>query len=203
MTVLPLERLLPARIDDAALPLRVQAEIRREQQRGDILAGSVQMALCAVFALLYLFARKTYPADAPFVPVPWALAAYSLFTALRLAMAWQARLPGWMQLLSIAVDMTLLLGLIWSFHLQYRQVPAFYLKAPTLLYVFITPRILTDTDFYDARLLTRGPLERTGLAPDLPSLKPSPMRLIDPATDAPEPPPLPGTVHRMRPEDGH
>ncbi len=76
-------------------------------------------------------------------------------------------------------------------------------KSSTLLYVFITPRILTDTDFYDARLLTRGPLERTGLAPDLPSLKPSPMRLIDPATDAPEPPPLPGTVHRIRPEDGH
>ncbi|MCZ7634199.1 MAG: hypothetical protein M5U20_12075 [Phycisphaerales bacterium] len=34
-------------------------------------------------------------------------------------------------------------------------------KSSTLLYVFITPRILTDTDFYDARLLTRGPLERT------------------------------------------
>jgi len=26
---------------------------------------------------------------------------------------------------------------IWSFHIQYAQVPAFYLKAPTLLYVFI------------------------------------------------------------------
>ncbi|HRQ72620.1 MAG TPA: secretin N-terminal domain-containing protein [Phycisphaerales bacterium] len=76
-------------------------------------------------------------------------------------------------------------------------------KSSALLYVFITPRILTDTDFYDARLLTRGPQERAELAPDLPSLKPSPMRLIDPATDAPEPPPLPGTVHRIRPEDGH
>ncbi len=77
------------------------------------------------------------------------------------------------------------------------------IKSDAVLYVFITPRILTDTDFYDARLLTRGPQERAELAPDLPSLKPSPMRLIDPATDAPEPPPLPGTVHRVRPEDGH
>lgn len=137
MTAVPLDRLLPARIDDAALPARVRDEIRREQQRGDILASAVQIALCGVFALLYLFARKTYPADASFMPVPWALGAYSLFTALRLVMARRARLPGWMQILSIAVDMTLLLGLIWSFHLQYRQVPAFYLKAPTLLYVFI------------------------------------------------------------------
>ena len=33
--------------------------------------------------------------------------------------------------------MSLLFGLIWSFHLQYGQPPSFYLKAPTLLYVFI------------------------------------------------------------------
>lgn len=137
MTAVPLDHLLPARIDDAALPARVRDEIRREQQRGDILASFVQMALCLIFTLLYLFARKSYPTDAPFMPVPWALGAYSLFTAMRLAMALRARLPGWMQILSIAVDMALLLGLIWSFHLQYRQVPAFYLKAPTLLYVFI------------------------------------------------------------------
>jgi len=33
--------------------------------------------------------------------------------------------------------MMLLFGLIWCFHIQYGQPPAFYLKAPTLLYVFI------------------------------------------------------------------
>ena len=33
--------------------------------------------------------------------------------------------------------MTLLLGLIFSFHIQYRQPPSFYLKSPTLLYVFV------------------------------------------------------------------
>ncbi|MCP4390485.1 MAG: adenylate/guanylate cyclase domain-containing protein, partial [Gammaproteobacteria bacterium] len=35
------------------------------------------------------------------------------------------------------VDIALLLGLIWSFHLQYEQPPSFYLKAPTVLYLFI------------------------------------------------------------------
>lgn len=33
--------------------------------------------------------------------------------------------------------MLLLFGLIWSFHLQYDQPAAFYLKAPTFLYAFI------------------------------------------------------------------
>ena len=31
----------------------------------------------------------------------------------------------------------LLMALIWSFHLQYKQPASFYLKVPTLLYVFI------------------------------------------------------------------
>ena len=47
------------------------------------------------------------------------------------------RLPAWLLALSIIIDMALLFGLIWSFHLQYAQPPSFYLKAPTLLYVFI------------------------------------------------------------------
>ena len=34
-------------------------------------------------------------------------------------------------------DLTLLMMLIWSFHIQYDQPASFYLKAPTLLYVFI------------------------------------------------------------------
>jgi adenylate cyclase len=39
--------------------------------------------------------------------------------------------------ISVLVDVTLLMGLIWSFHIQYGQPEAFYLKAPTLLYIFI------------------------------------------------------------------
>jgi adenylate cyclase len=42
-----------------------------------------------------------------------------------------------MVILSVIVDIALLLLLIWSFHIQYKQPAAFYLKAPTLLYVFI------------------------------------------------------------------
>jgi adenylate cyclase len=40
-------------------------------------------------------------------------------------------------LLSAVVDVAVLMVAIWSFHLQYGVSPAVYLKAPTLLYVFI------------------------------------------------------------------
>ena len=46
-------------------------------------------------------------------------------------------MPAWFLTLSVAADLTLLMMLIWSFHIQYDQPASFYLKAPTLLYVFI------------------------------------------------------------------
>ena len=44
---------------------------------------------------------------------------------------------------SVFVDVTLLMVLIWSFHIQYMQPPGFYLKAPTLLAVFIVNYVIT------------------------------------------------------------
>lgn len=120
-----------------ALPERVARAVREEQHRGEILVGWVQMVAVLTFATLYAVAPKTFSADAPFAPVPWALGGYFCFTVLRLVLAYRGRLPGWFLAVSVVVDMALLMVTIWSFHLQYRQPPAFYLKAPTLLYVFI------------------------------------------------------------------
>jgi adenylate cyclase len=119
------------------MPERVRQELRAEQHRGDILASVVQLALCAIFVALYALSRGTSPADAPFMPVPWALAAYAAFSLARFRLACRGPLAAPVQVASILADMVLLLGLIWSFHIQYGQVAAFYLKAPTLLYVFI------------------------------------------------------------------
>ena len=73
----------------------------------------------------------------PFEPVPWTLGAYAVFTLLRLWLAWRRRLPAWFLALSVVVDITVLMVTIWSFHLQYQEPAAIYLKAPTLMYVFI------------------------------------------------------------------
>lgn len=123
--------------DAARLPPRVQGAIRQQQESSEVLIGWIQLGVVAAFAVLYTVAPKTFTEEAEFAPVPWALAAYFLFTVLRLVLAHRGRLPDWMLYLSVVVDMFLLLGLIWSFHLQYKQPASFYLKAPTLLYVFI------------------------------------------------------------------
>ena len=123
--------------DDSRLPSRVRDSIRQQQESSEILIGWIQLGVVLTFAVLYTIAPKTFTEQAEFAPVPWALGAYFVFTVLRLALAHSGRLPDWMLYVSVVVDMLLLLGLIWSFHIQYMQPASFYLKTPTLLYVFI------------------------------------------------------------------
>lgn len=123
--------------ESVTLPERIREDIGRQQDAAEILIGWVQLGILVVWAALYAVAPKTFTEDADFAPVPWALGLYFGFTLLRLYLAHRRRLPHWFLILSVVVDMTLLLGLIWSFHLQYEQPASFYLKAPTLLYVFI------------------------------------------------------------------
>lgn len=145
----------------ADLPARIASRVRAQEEASEILVGWIQLAVVLGFAVVYLVAPKTFSAAAPFQPVPWALSVYLAFTLLRLTLAYGHRLPEWLRYLSIVVDMTLLLGMIWSFHLQYEQPPSFYLKAPTVLYIFIF--IALRTLNFDARkVLTAGAVAVAG-----------------------------------------
>ncbi len=119
------------------LPERVNDAIRDQQDASEILIGWVQLSVVSLFGTLYLVSPKTFADDSAFAPVPWVLGAYFAFTVLRIYLARRGRVADWMLYLSVVIDMGLLFVLIWSFHLQYEQPPSFYLKAPTLLYVFI------------------------------------------------------------------
>ncbi|MGF1640883.1 MAG: adenylate/guanylate cyclase domain-containing protein [Rhodospirillales bacterium] len=118
------------------LPARVRNAIADQQYQAEILIGWVQLLLVMFFLALYTIAPKT-SAGTAFMPVPYALALYLLFTLVRLLLAYRRILPRWFLMGSIAIDIGLLMVLMWSFHLQYEQPAPFYLKAPTLLYVFL------------------------------------------------------------------
>ena len=130
-------KLLSGGLRPAELPPRVQAAIAAQQDASERLIGWFQLAVVCVFGTLYALSPKTFADDAAFAPVPWALGAYLAFTVIRLVLAHRGRIGPAMLYASVVFDMSLLLGLIWSFHLQYDQPPSFYLKSPTLLYVFI------------------------------------------------------------------
>ena len=119
------------------LPPRVQTTIYRQQDNSEIVISVIQLAIVIGFGTFYLLAPKTFPPEVVFKPVPWVLGAYLGFTLVRLLVASNRRLPDWFVAVSTVVDIVMLLGMIWSFHLQYMQPASFFLKAPTVLYIFI------------------------------------------------------------------
>lgn len=119
------------------IPARVLNAIAAQQENSEKLVGWVQLAVVIFFGLLYTVSPKTFSREMTFEPVPWFVAVFLVVTLIRLYLAYRGRLSAPLLYLSVLIDMTLLLGMIWSFHLQYEQPPPFYLKSPTLLYVFV------------------------------------------------------------------
>lgn len=123
---------------EAVLPPRVAALVAEREARAEVLIGLIQVLAIAGFATLYAVARASNPPPAFVVePVPVALALYAVATAFRLYLALRRRLTPTLLAGSVAIDIAVLMALIWSFHLQYGVPSAAVLKSPTLLYVFI------------------------------------------------------------------
>ncbi|MBN9535796.1 MAG: adenylate/guanylate cyclase domain-containing protein [Alphaproteobacteria bacterium] len=129
---------LPGGDGTGALPERVQAAIRRQQEQSEILIGWVQLAIVALVATAYeSTAMPTGVVQEDYSFELDVLATYGLFCLLRLGLAYARLLRPWMLYLSVVADIALLMGLIYSFHYKYAQPAVFYLKVPTLLYVFL------------------------------------------------------------------
>ena len=123
--------------DEADVAPRIREAIDRQRDASERLIGWIQLSVIVGLGVLFLLSPKTHETAVYSRPIGWALLAYFLFTLLRLALSYRISLPAWFLALSVIADMLLLLGIIWSFHIDYGQPPAFYLKAPTLLYVFL------------------------------------------------------------------
>jgi adenylate cyclase len=118
------------------IPARVTAEIDKREAAAERLIGWVQLTIVVFFATLYAIAPRAEGGSGENF-VPMTLAAYFAFTVFRVALSYRISLPSWFLVLSIVLDAALLCGLIFTFHIQYAQPAAFYLKAPTMIYFFI------------------------------------------------------------------
>ncbi|MFI4999491.1 MAG: adenylate/guanylate cyclase domain-containing protein [Reyranellales bacterium] len=120
------------------LPERVRAAIRYQQERSEILIGWIQLAIVALVTGAYegtSMAQGVVQEDYSFELQ--VLLTYAVICIARIALAHARLLKTWMLYLSVVTDMALLMALIYSFHYKYAQPAVFYLKVPTLLYVFL------------------------------------------------------------------
>ena len=122
--------------NDLTLPPRILETIQRQENSSEVLVKLIQLTVVAIWTTLYLVAPKT-DTGTEFSPVPYALAGYFAVNIIGLIWALKRGLPNWSVYVSIIIDITMLMILIWSFHIQYQQPASFYLKSPTLLYIFI------------------------------------------------------------------
>lgn len=142
------------------MPKRFRQAVQRQQIIGEQMIAGIEFIIVVLFWLLYSLSPKTFSKTTeqsvdsmPLFeqllnmikaePVPWALSAYLLFAISRLLLVYYRPKDNWHAYISIVMDFALLYSLIWCFHVQYLQPPSFYLKAPTLLYVFIFIAIRT------------------------------------------------------------
>ena len=117
------------------LPSRVIATIEEQENRGEILVKVIQILIVTIWGVLYAVSPK--PDIDAIALAPYAIALYLAASVFGMVWASRSRLPDWAVYFSICFDMALLYVVIWSFHIQYGQPASFYLKAPTLLYVFV------------------------------------------------------------------
>ena len=135
-----LQRFRSEREAEQRLPERVREAIRRQQIESQQLISALQLGVVLFFMFLAAIQPEQPAAlrhPGAIDPIPAVLAGYALFTLARLYLSRRERLVPWVIYLSIVLDMAILLALIWSFHLKYGQPPSFYLKVPTMIYVFI------------------------------------------------------------------
>ena len=117
------------------LPEQITAAIEEQENRGEILVKLLQLLIVSIWGILYLVSPKAQTSGMALAP--YAIGIYLAVNSVGLAWCLRRRIPDWAVYVSIFFDMLLLYAVIWSFHVQYMQPPAFYLKAPTIMYVFV------------------------------------------------------------------
>jgi adenylate cyclase len=125
---------------DQELSPRVRAAIRHEQAASEVLLSWVQLGFLGFMTFLYFIAPKGFNRggmEVIFEPIPLMLLFYTPCILVRFILTLRQRLTPFILSLSVLVDIAFILGLIFSFHIQYHQPAAFYLKAPTFCYLFI------------------------------------------------------------------
>jgi adenylate cyclase len=97
----------------------------------------VQLAVVAVFFVLYFATPASFTPDAPVRATPLGLSLFTILVVLRLWFAATDQLSRRVLAFSVVAEMSVLMFTIWAYHLQFEAQPSLYLKSTGLFYVFI------------------------------------------------------------------
>lgn len=122
----------------APLPARAQQIVDQDLRRAEWRITLVQSVIVVFLGVLFFLAPRPVGPVSDFRPVPYALAAMWVALSVRVGvLAFKPRLTKVWVYFSAVMDVAVIILLIWSFHLQYGDSLALFLKAPTQLYLFV------------------------------------------------------------------
>lgn len=131
-------------------PPRIRGAIERYEIESGRIVGWTQLCGLVGFAALYAATYSGFEVHHAIEPAPIAFTVYGAFTLWRLRASYRHSFSPASQYLSASIDIAVLYALIAAFPFQYEAPAALYLKAPTLLYVFII--IAMRALWFDPRL---------------------------------------------------
>lgn len=118
-------------------PERVMRTIAQQQRRSEELIAIVQFTIICILILLYVLAPRPKDSGMMTDMIFKVIVVYGIYSFARLVLALRGFTPSWFLGLTGIADVALLMLLIYAIHVDYQQPHGFYLKSPTLLYVFI------------------------------------------------------------------
>jgi adenylate cyclase len=120
------------------LPSRAQRIVDAGLHDAEWRITLVQALIVTFLGVLFFTSPSPVAPVSDLRPVPYALAAMCLALAIRVAvLAILPRVSRIWAYSSVVMDVSVIIALIWSFHLQYGESLALFLKAPTQLYLFV------------------------------------------------------------------
>ncbi len=114
----------------------IKDKIELENSKAELFSTYAQFVFLMFILFVYLLSPKGF-SQTQFEPVKLAFWIYLPVLCVRWFLVSRDRLRNWQEYVFIVIDVFILTGLIWSFHLQYASPLTLSLRSPTFLYYFV------------------------------------------------------------------
>ena len=115
----------------------VQEKIQRRVNTGEKISASIQAAVIMFLGALWLLSPKGHANNHEFSTIPLVLIPYLPFLFSRLYFAFRSQITSAVAILFTLVDISMILSMIWLYHIEYQQPPSLSLRASTFQFLFL------------------------------------------------------------------
>ena len=123
--------------DTLELPLRIEKEIVAQQYKSEFVVAGVQLGVALLLVILNFLTPVGFSPGAPVHSASLGLSLFTIIILFRLWLVYSEQLKAGILGLLVVVEMSLLLFIIWTYHLQYETSELINLKSPLIHFIYL------------------------------------------------------------------